>query len=115
MKKLALIALFPLTAMAGPFAEVSVAVREHYEPAAPELSVSQCHYTHRGCEQTVSWVNYSPYDSKSSNPYTNIKLGYSWRISDSLRASISVEHESSIATNKDRGLNSMRFAVRWGD
>lgn len=30
-------------------------------------------------------------------------------------AALSVEHESSVATSKDRGINSLRVALRWGD
>ena len=115
MNKYVLIAMLPFTAVAGTFAEVSLAVREHYSPPAPELSVSKCHYTHRDCVQTVTWTNYSPYDVQTANPYGRITLGYSWRLSDSLRAAISVDHESSIATSKDRGINAARVSLRWGD
>lgn len=107
MKRLLLL-LIPITANAGPFAEVSLSVREQHTLPPIQFYYDRDH-------NHVYYTDYSPYDVQTKNPYGAIKVGYSWKLSTSLSAALSLEHESSVSTSKDKGLNSVRVSLRWGD
>jgi hypothetical protein len=46
------------------------------------------------------------------NPYGHLALGYQLDLGRYI-IHVDAAHESSIATNKDRGINSFEFGVRW--
>lgn len=108
MRKLIALLLLSTTASAGPFAELSLSAREHHNPAQPVLVPDWD-------AKYVSWINYSEYDAKTANPYGSVSVGYSWHLSDSVKASLSIRHESSIKTSDDRGINDIRLTLHWGD
>lgn len=64
MKKLLIMLLVPMLAHAGPFAELGLSVRESHTPEKPYIEADW-----RTMQAT--WVNYSPYDTQTKNPYAN--------------------------------------------
>lgn len=50
---------------------------------------------------------------QADNPYARAALGYEIEFSPRLRAAFEVSHRSSIATGRDRGINSASFSLRW--
>lgn len=105
MKALALL-LCTSAAFAGPFAEVSLSVRQQLShPPEQRLNIN-------GADVHVeSWRMYDVNYTK--NPYCSVRVGYTWKVSPSLNISAGLGHESSIATGKDRGINDVRLTLRW--
>lgn len=106
MKRLLLL-LIPITTNAGPFAEVSLSVREQHTPPPIQFYYDKA-------QDHVYYLDYSYYDKKVRNPYMSLRVGYSVEFMRNYSASLSLGHESSISTGKDRGINDLKLSLRWG-
>ena len=52
-------------------------------------------------------------DTTKQNPYGRISIGYSINPSDSVTIKIYASHQSSFATNKDRGNDELSLGITW--
>ncbi len=107
MKSLApVLLLCTSTAFAGPFAEVSLSVRQQLShPPEQRLNIN-------GADVHIeSWRMYDVNYTK--NPYCSVRVGYKWELSHSFNIGVGLGHESSITTGKDRGINDLRLTLRW--
>jgi hypothetical protein len=60
-------------------------------------------------------VTYPVYrvEDEPRNPYGRISIGYDVKFSDRFSMSLDYSHESSLATNKDRGEERISLGVTW--
>lgn len=50
-------------------------------------------------------------DDQAKNPYGRIAIGFSAELTSKLSARIEYSHQSSLATNKDRGFENLEFRL----
>ena len=93
-------------ALCGFFLDAGLSAHEHIRSAGTEPVVID------GLSLTEQ--QYWRYDiNETRNPYGVLAIGYEARFSPRLSLSISLRHESSVATNEDHGTNSAELNLRW--
>ena len=100
----ALIACFNLS---GIYLDSGLSVQD-YEPAYLKRW-DFISYNGDGVEET-GWRE--EVSRSSRNPYGKIAVGYELDLR-SVRIALEAVHQSSIATNSDKGINSLALSVRW--
>ncbi len=98
--------LLSTSAYAEPFAEVALSARQQYGKLGDGFEKVE------GTNIVIErWRAYDV--NKMKNPYASIMVGYKWQLKTNFELGLSVRHESSIATSKDRGINDLRLSLRW--
>lgn len=80
-------------ANAGPFADISISVRQKTPPNRDGTT-----------SHTID-------PATAANPYMSIRAGWDWQCAKVLHPYVSVGHESSISTGKDYGINDVRVGL----
>lgn len=102
-----LAALLSCFSLSGVYVGSSLSVQD-YEPAYlyrwDFVSTNANGVQETGWRETVK--------SHSRNPYGKLALGYELDFR-SVRVALEAAHQSSVATNNDKGINSLSLSLRW--
>ena len=99
--------------LSGIFIDTGVAAQdngvEHFEHIRSEQLVR----TPEGAMLESSASDVRTFSHQAQNMYGYLAVGYELEMSSSLSFVLRLQHDSSIATGRDRGVNSIRFGLRW--
>lgn len=102
-----LAALLSCFSLSGVYIDSGLSVLDSEIPAY-NLSAQQW----QAPDQTLLRLEGHLVNPKTENPYGRLAIGYEIDFM-SVRVAIEASHLSSVATNKDRGINSLSLSMRW--